>query len=888
MLSANFRIPGTLLLLIALLAPTATLADRPLQPDPMAYVSPSRDFDCIHTKVDLDLDLRHKRISGGVTHTISPLKPGVRKVQLNCVGLNIESVSVNGKNAEYDYPVPGQLGTSWIDVADTRDATDLLVVLLDTAFAVGDRFDVTIAYNGSPTEGLSEKGIPEKRYEVWAQGEGEDNRYWIPSFDYPNDKATYEGIYRVDKGMSVVSNGILVEQQDIGDKTQFHWRLATPQVNYLITVGAGEYDIVEEKWRDIPLLYVVPPGTDRETVQRAYGLTPAMMEFFSNYIGIDYPFEKYAQITVQNFIYGGMENTGATVMNMRMLYDERAAATTTEQGLVAHELAHQWWGDMVTCAEWSHMWLNEGFATYFQGLFREHNDGDDAFRYQMDERHGLTVSGDDRDARPLVVDFYNRKDQRNSTNVYRKGASVLHMLRFLIGDELFQKTIQNYGEDFKYQVAETSDFAKTVKRTTGENLDWFFEQWVYLAGHPKLRVSKSWDPQTNMLTLTIKQTQKVDGLVPLFRLPMDIEITCDEKTETYRVLVDKADQDFHFNVPSSPRMVIVDKGSWTLKSLEFGKSTREWIYQIKNGDTMSRVRAARALAKKGDSESVVDALADVLHADDEFWGLRREAARALGKIGTAAVERALIAGLKADDGRVRKACAVAMGSLEASSTVENTLRDLTHNDFAYEVRSEAITALVKMRSDTAKKVCVEALNTSSYRGLIRRAALTGLADLEAIDTIDKVKALTEPGNRRTYRHTALQSYARLAKLLESDRAREKAADHLSDMLDDWYLRTRRQVITALGTLGEKRAVDDLRRVASNDPVASLRSRATRAADKLESASAEVAKQADLQADIKSLTQKIETLQAELKTLQARVPESGESEDLTRKDDDSDN
>ncbi|HEU4366498.1 MAG TPA: M1 family metallopeptidase, partial [Candidatus Krumholzibacteria bacterium] len=492
---------------------------RSLGPDPLAYVSPSRPFRTLHTALDLDVDLENRRIAGHVTHTVRSLRPGVREIRFNCVELTVDSVTVDGRRATFDYPVSAGQNTSWISGADEAVADDQLVIRLDRPLERGAEAEVTVHYRGAPKIGLywvpSEKGIPEKRLEVWSQGEGEDNRYWIPCHDYPNDQSTFEGRFRVPRGYTAISNGRLVEKRDAGDRTEFLWKLDQPQVSYLIMLAVAKYRIYEEKWRDVPLWYVVPPDADDATILRGYGLTGDMMEYLSKEIGIDYPYAKYAQVVVQNFIYGGMENTTATVMNLRTLYDEREELTRTEQNLVAHELAHQWYGDMLTCREWSHMWLNEGFATYYAYLYKEHRDGDDAFRYQMRDSHGKVVAADDEGPRPLVVDFYNRSDARNNTNVYNKGASVLHMLRFLLGDDLYRATIHEYTRRHAFAVVETQDLMRTVRDVTGENLDWFFEQWVFLAGHPKFRVAKSWDRETGVLHLKVDQTQKVEGLVPV-------------------------------------------------------------------------------------------------------------------------------------------------------------------------------------------------------------------------------------------------------------------------------------------------------------------------------------------------------------------------------------
>jgi len=859
-------------------------AQATLRPDPLGYVAPSRDFDVIHTVVDLDLNLEDQTVTGAVTHSLEVLTPGVSEIHLNCVDLTIDRVTIDGAEVDYEYPVDAPHSTSWIEVADQRQSSVELVVHAAQSLARGETVELRIEYHGAPKAGLyfiaPEKGIKEKRYEVWSQGEGEDNRYWIPCFDYPYDKATYEGIFRVKRGYYCLSNGVLAERKDIGDQTQFHWRLETPQSAYLIMVAAGDYEIVEEKWQDVPLMYLVPPGTGRETTLRSYGRTKDIMDFFATRTGLGYPFKKYAQVTVQNFIYGGMENTTATVMTSDILYDEGIALTQTRDWLVAHELAHMWWGDMVTCTEWSQLWLNEGFATYWQSLFRENYEGDDALRFEMADRHRRVVERDDKDARPVVVDFFNRKDARNSANVYIKGSSVLHMLRFLIGDELFFETFENYGRERQYKNADTRDFMRAVRETTGQNLDWFFEQWIYLAGHPKLKVTKSWDADNGMLTLNVQQTQKVEGLWPLFRLPVDVEITCEGVAHTYRIVVDQASADFTFSCPSAPDMVIFDKGDWTLKTLDFPKPTHELIYQLENGDIMARARAARALGEKRNDGGAVGALAKVL-TSQASWELRREAALALGELGGDDARGKLLAALTADEARVRLAVAEALGRHQAHDDIDEALLKTLRTDAAWEVRAQAVKSLVKMESPVARKACLEALKQdvgNLGHHLVRVAGIEGIADLKATDLIDKIEPFTGPGNRRGYRHAAITSYAKLAKELRDERDRRQASEHLAAMLDDWYVKTRTTVISALQTLADESAVDPLREVARNDPVVTIRQRASRAANAIETKTEAVAKSEEMQTDIKELKDQIQHLQQQLGDLQARVPREPSRDD----------
>lgn len=861
----RLRIAFNAALALSLFAPAA-LADPPaaISPDPLRYVSPSRAFTTTHTALDLDVDVVKQTVAGNVVHTVRALRHGLEEISFNCVELVIDSVSVDGKRASFEYPVMSELSTSWLAGQEEASADDRLVIKLPAPLARNASAKIAIHYKGEPKIGLywiqPEKGLPDKRYEVWSQGEGEDNRHWIPCNDYPNDKATFEGRFRVEKGYTAISNGALAEKKDAGDKTEFYYKLDQPQVSYLIMLAVAKYKIYETKWRDVQVQYVVPPNTDDATILRGYGKTVDMMEHMSKLIGIDYPYTKYAQVVVQDYIYGGMENTTATVMNIRTLYDERDALTHTEVNLVAHELAHQWWGDMLTCREWSHMWLNEGFATYYAYLYKEHDEGVDSFRYKMRDAQNDVLAGDKTDPRPMVVDFYNRKDTRNNAHVYVKGASFLHMLRQYLGDELYHATIREYGERFRFKVVETQDLMRVVKDVTGENLDWFFEQWVFLAGHPDFKVTKSWDRNNGVLQLVVEQTQKTGGLVPVFRVPLDIDIVQGTETRTHRVTIDQARQTFYFPAPEEPTMVFFDKDDWVLKTLDFSKSAKESMHELKNAPYMARIRAAEALASKGKDPDVVPALETALMQEGHF-GLRRECALALGKIGTEAALAAVVHGMSAEDALVRLACVEAMGNFYRNEKAATALEKALNNDRAYGVRAEALTSFGKIKTANAAKVCATALaNQNSDRETVRQAAINALVELKDTGSMDRIKKYAMPGTRRELRHVAMTGYAKLAKELEKESDRRRASDVIATMVDDWHLRTRRTAIEGLVTISDASAIPTLRRVASNDPLADLRGRAAKGADTIASTNAATTSKSDQAGTIEELKRRLETLE----------------------------
>jgi aminopeptidase N len=831
-----------------------------------------------------------------VTHTLECLAQQPQSFELNCVGLDIAKVEVDGQPARFDYPVPDTHATSWLSYSGGGESANLLAVYPLQPIARGQRVKLQVWYSGAPKDGLHfitpEAGLAGSRPEVWSQGEGEDNRYWIPCFDYPNDKATFDGTFRVPKGYYVLlSNGRLDSVMEItgggagathtGDgsgatatsaKTQYHWALEQPQVTYLIMVAAAKYETYKDEWRGRDVLYLVPPGTGEAAARRAFSLTPDMLDFYSSITGIEYPYDKYAQVVVQDFIYGGMENTTSTVLTDRALTDERGALTRDSEGLVAHELAHQWWGDMVTCRDWSQMWLNEGFATYFQQMYRQHHDGQAEFICDLDGAHQAVIGADANDPRPIVTQFFNRKDERNNANIYVKGASVLNMLRQYLGDDVFFDALHRYGTERQWQTVDTTDLMRAFRDASGQNLDWFFQQWVYLAGHPDLKVTQSWDEQRKLETLSVEQTQKVADLVPLFRLPLEVEFTCGAAPHSYRILVDKQRQDFYFSLPAAPQMTLFDKGGNTLMTLDFPRSLEQLKYQLAHGDAWGRIEAARALGALGPNADAAAALRGVLLDEAAFWGLRKEAAKALARNGSPAAAQALLAGLDAKDAKTRQAATESAGDVPLIPAAEARLLALVDADPAYSVRAAAVDSLVRQHSSHAAAACLDAIGQSSDKDDVRNAGLRGLRQLGSLDALPRVRPLAGPGNARSYRHEALATYAELARRLKARTDKDDAAKFLAGMLDDWNPGTRSAVVRALLALGDKSAVGQLHAMGVHDPREDLHQQAGDAAAQLAAQTDQQVTTEQLQAQLKALQDELARVKGELGEVEQRVPQ----------------
>jgi aminopeptidase N len=342
---------------------------------PSASVHYARDraVDVQHVKLELSVNHEKRILNGSVQVEFVPLASNVTRLEFDAVDLDIMSVKLSGQPVDFE------------------NTGQKVIVRLNKALKSSESASVTIEYSGRPRRGLyfvgPDKAYPNRPYQAWTQGEDSDSRYWFPCYDYPNDRATSEMIIAVPQKYTAISNGILLETKEEkakGTRT-FHWKQDIPHSSYLTSLVVGEYSIIREKVEDVELSYYVPKGRE-EDAKRSFAKTPEMIRYFGEYFGVKYPYPKYAQVVVSDFIFGGMENISATTLTENTLHDKRAHLDFTSDDLVSHELAHQWWGDLITCRDWSHAWLNEGFATYCETLFKEHDLGkDETVAYQMQD-----------------------------------------------------------------------------------------------------------------------------------------------------------------------------------------------------------------------------------------------------------------------------------------------------------------------------------------------------------------------------------------------------------------------------------------------------------------------------------------------------------------------
>ncbi len=809
----------------------------------------TRTYDLIHVRISLDFDLEKRRIEGEATNTIAPILGGLREAVFDAEDLTILGAKVDGADALFQ--------------TDGKQ----VIVSLPRPFASGEKLDVAIAYSGSPVNGLHwvgpEPGYPDKPRQVWSQGEDMNNHFWIPTWDYPNDRTSWETLLQCDEALTAVSNGRLVEVSPgrrPGTKL-WHYRMDQPNVTYLIAIAIGPWERHADDFRGKPVEYFVNAGVGEATARRAFGQTPDMLAFFERVIGVDYPWDKYAQVAVSEFVVGGMENVSCTLQTDRTLRDERAALDGTSESLVAHELAHQWWGDLLTTRDWANLWLNEGFATYFQVLYAEHLRGTDELRLQMRRQQASFVRSDSRGApRPMVASGWTRTGDEQSRNVYSKGSSVLHMLRFVLGDEAFFRAIRHYAETCRDRVVDTRDFQIAINEATGQPLDWFFEQWVTGAGYPKFEVRAEWDEAMRTETLRVKQTQESGGAVPVFRMPIDVKFVVDGKRIVQRIWVKEAEETFSFPLPGRPLLVKFDEGGWIPKSLDFERTTDEWITLLeRDDDVLGRLDAIEKLGDATDDERVVAALARAVAAKEAHEDVREDAARALGRAKDSRAARgALLAALGDGKPGVRAAAARALGAFEKDDEAYAALESLFASDQSYAVAVGALRGMRGIRGKEAWDDLFAARDVPSDSHRIREAAN------DLLDEIDPVRALpflideAEYGRPYDTRLRAMSTIARRAKdASDSDRKRIFAV--LEKGLDDRYYRAKRAAIGALGTAGAVDSLKRLREIAEKDRDERYRSAAKSAVETLEKAATTAAAE-DPQKEIEKLRKRIAELE----------------------------
>jgi aminopeptidase N len=763
----------------------------------------SHNYDVQHYRIKLAFDWAAKSVTGETTITLKPLADDFKEIELDAGEMSIKSVTLDGgPSLKFDY----------------RN-NEKLFVSLDHPYTPANTIAVMISYSAAPKKGLTfilpTESDPGRPRQIWSQGEARTNHYWFPCYDYPNDKATSELIATVEDNYRVISNGVLESTAPEPNRKMktWRWRMDQPFSSYLISIIVGEYAEVTGQFKGKPVIsYVYPDQV--ENGRLSLGKLPQMVAFFSEKLGYDYPYPKYAQTMVRDF-GGAMENITATTMTDGAIHDKRAHIDISSDEIESHELAHQWFGDLLTCRDWGEIWLNESFATFMEAVWNEREKGQDDYLYEMsNNQQAYYQAWEQGNRRPIVTKRYEDPDAIFDTYAYPRGAAVLNMLRFVLGEEQFWKAIRHYVKKNEWQNVETAQLNIAIEEATGQNLGWFFDEWVYKMGHPEFEITSTYDG-AKTLQLTVKQTQKPDDKRPwfpapdFFITPVDIAITTAAGEKTHRALIDQPEEKFTFEVDSKPLIVNFDRGNHLIKSLKFKRGDDELAYQaLHDADSTGRVRAAIEL-RPSRSEIGVKALTEAA-CKDPFWAVRLEAVKSLAEYKNDASRAGLVEAVKDKDSKVRRAAITGLAAFKDKRLAE-LFTNIINSDPSYYAVAEAAKALGQTGAPGAFDTLTALLKQDSWQETIRGGALNGLAALKDPSALEIGLKYAAPGNRASLRGTAFLMLANIGK------GNDQVLKTLTDALKEPAPQILFSAVQSIGVLGDPRAAPALEELLKNLP-----------------------------------------------------------------------
>jgi aminopeptidase N len=756
---------GALLALSLLPLPRTAAAQSNAERMATDWYTPSHDYDLLHQRIELgNFDWDSTSFDGKVATTLVALRAGMDSVILDAGPKLRLSSAINSRG----------------DSLRTARAGDTLVVFLPTPVAFGDTVRFTLAYHARIESGrgltfIQADGREKRHAQIWSQGEAANNHYWFPTYDHPNDKMTWELVATVPRGYTAISNGRVVGDRRHRDGTRtLTWSQGKPASTYLVSLVVGQYVRVHDQWHGIPVDYFVY-AEDSALARPLFGITTDVLEVFSRLTGVDYPWAKYAQTTVADF-FGGMENVSATTL-VDWLPDSTAYRDRPwyQHVLIPHEIAHQWFGNYVTIDNWANMWLNEGFAEFMPGVYWAEKEGvhagDD---YYLDEYHQF-MAIDRRRRMPLAA--------LASNNIYPKGALVVRMLEKYLGPERFWASVNRYLTRHAYGNATSDDLRQSILAATGENMGWFWNQWVYQAGYPDFAVTASYDSAHARLELRVKQTQsdssKADstGLryttPTAFRMPVTIRVGTAKGDQVRTVWLDRREQTIEIDsIADAPTMVVFDDDNTIVKTLAFDQPTSWLATQLaRDPDLWNRSWAITQLGKRTTDTLAATALASAA-AGADYYRTRAEAAGALGAFPPDKAIPALALALNDTSSRVRRSAVTALGRIGGARSLA-LARDAFREDPSYEVRASALVSIARM-DPTARREAVSAgLHTPSYRDVIQSAALDVIAAWRDTTFIPELESMlgTQPRTALTLATLAANG---------SQHALEILGSHLND------------------------------------------------------------------------------------------------------------
>ena len=718
----------------------------------------TKSSDIIHTKLWVSFDWQKSHLIGKAEIQVKPYFYPSNMLYLNARGMEIKSVKLAEKQAK-ELPIKkGAKSVITEDVFTEKPVTykyenDSIKINLGKEYTSKETYYITIDYISKPNELKSggssaisdDKGLyfinptgkdPNKMPQIWTQGETQSNCTWFPTIDNPNEKMTNEIYMTVDDKYTTLSNGLLTDSKKNTDGTRTdHWMMDLPHAPYLVMMGVGEFKkVTDEPWNGKEISYYVEKEYEPHA-KAIFGKTKKMIEFYSTRLGVAYPWQKYAQIVARDYVSGAMENTTATLHGDFVCYQTTREIIDGAKGesTIAHELFHQWFGDLASCESWSNLTLNESFATYGEYLWEEFEYGRDAADdHHAGSRYGYFAQSNQKQVDLVRFDYAEREDMFDAFS-YNKGGQILHMLRKYVGDDAFFASLKLYLEKNKFKTAEAHDLRLAFEETTGEDLNWFFNEWYFAKGHPELEVKKSYDPSTKKLKIDI--TQKQDFKVsPLYKLPIYIDIYSGEKKERKLIWIDDVKNSYTFDVSSNPELVNIDAEHQLLAKMDYTKTKEEYVFQYKNAKLWGDREESINYFKDHMNETDVFELVKSIAQNDPWRKFRSDALAILSENGKEKEEdlKPLFITISEKDSntRVRAAAIKALASNFKGDDL-NALYEKALLEQSYAIVSEGFDAIAKVNPELAMKKAVALENEPS------KEIIYSIADLYAKNGTDE-------------------------------------------------------------------------------------------------------------------------------------------------------
>ncbi len=659
----------------------------------------TRKVDLIHTNLNLEFDWEKQHVEGRASLTFSPFFYDINEVTLDAKGFDIHKIDLGPRELVYEYD------------------GEKLSIQLGNTYSKGEEFTIGIDYTAKPAESsgggsaaiMSDQGLffinadgkdPEKPMQIWTQGETEWNSRWFPTVDKPNERCTQEMYLTVEENFTTLSNGTLVSSKNNGNGTKTdYWKMDLPHAPYLFMITIGEYAIVKDEWRGIPVEYYVEKAYEKDA-RKIFAHTIEMLDFFSDKLGVQYPWPKYAQVVVRDFVSGAMENTTSSIFGEFVQKTGRELLDSNNDKIVAHELFHHWFGDLVTCESWANLTMNEGFANYAEYLWYEHKYGKEAADYHwMEEARGYfgEAAGS---IHPLIYFGYRDKEDMFDSHSYNKGGCIIHMLRNLVGDDAFWASLNHYLTENKFNSVEAHDLRLSFEEVSGMDLNWFFNQWFFEAGHPLLNIKKEYDLNEGSLNITVEQTQNPDRSPAIFKLPVAIDVYFEDKKSIRKnILLTKRIETFKFKIDDSPTWVNFDAENILLAELIEDKTLKELVAQYNEGpEFMDRYSALESL-KSIDQALAHQTLKSAL--SDSFWACRGVALENFKLDDEEALAQASKMMFEDEKPQIRASAIEALSQTNDKKYLDLFKKSL-ENDQSYTVMSAALDGIVSLDKKNAQ------------------------------------------------------------------------------------------------------------------------------------------------------------------------------------------